>query len=253
MRTAIRSPKGWRRAAAAVIGVALLATACAELTAPLGPEVGKGISSAIAKYVTPDPVPPNAPVPAATIPPGALRYRRILMQAWEYHFGLAEEPAIAFGQVHQESRFDCSAVSLAGSAGCAQFMPGTAQWINSLLPAEIRATCPTVSGCPMDPRWAFAALVEFDWRLWSGGKWAASNRERWAFALAAYNGGSAVSGGERGACRNDVTCDHTRYFDHVERFCGATGRSAAACRENRHYPRVILDRWMPLYRTWLRL
>ena len=175
------------------------------------------------------------------------------MQAWEYHFGLAEDPAIAFGQVHQESRFDCTAVSSAGSAGCAQFMPMTAQWINDLLPAEVRATCPSASGCPMDPRWAFAALVEFDWRLWNATKWAASNRERWGFSLAAYNGGSAVSGGERTACRTATGCDHTRYFDHVERFCGATGRSAASCKENRHYPRAILERWTPLYRAWLRM
>jgi membrane-bound lytic murein transglycosylase MltF len=104
----------------------------------------------------------------------------------------------------------------------------------------------------MDPLWALTAMVEYDWRLWRANTWAANNRERWAFALAAYNGGGAVTGGERTACRSSSGCSPTRYFDHVERFCGATGRSAASCRENRQYPRIILDRWTPAYRAWLK-
>jgi hypothetical protein len=40
-------------------------------------------------------------------------------------------------------------------------------------------------------------------------------------------------------------------FDHVDRFCGAQGRSPAACAENRQYPRLILDQWVPMYKNWL--
>jgi soluble lytic murein transglycosylase-like protein len=244
------SPSSWsvtpraRRARlwCGVAGLAFVAAACATLEAP---------SMSLFGSMT-DASPSRADHSLPAIPPAASRYRTFLMQAWQYHFAMAEDPAIGFGQIHQESRFDCTAISPGGSRGCAQFMPATAEWINNLIPAEVRARCPSTAGCPMDPRWALTALVEYDWRLWTAGTWAASGRERWAFTLAAYNGGSAVSGGERTACAQSRGCDPARYFGHVERFCGATGRSAASCRENRQYPRVILDRWTPLYHTWLR-
>jgi soluble lytic murein transglycosylase-like protein len=189
--------------------------------------------------------------PEPVIPPGAVKYRAFLMQAWQHYFQLAQQPAIGFGQVHQESRFDCAAVSPGGSRGCAQFMPATAEWINKMLPAEVRARCPSASGCPMDPRWALAALVEYDWWLWSRATWAAGDRERWAFTLTQYNGGGTVTGAERKACADSRGCDPKRYFDNVERFCGAAGRSAASCKENREYPKIILDHWRPMYQRWL--
>jgi hypothetical protein len=230
-----------------MVGLALLMGACAEVTGPLADS-----ASSIAKYLSPDPVVTSGPVAASSIPPGAVRYRRLLMQAWEFHFGLAEDPAIGFGQVHQESRFDCAAVNARGSAGCAQFMPATAEWINALIPKAVRDTCPSRSGCPMDPRWALTALVEYDWRLWSSHAWAADDQERWAFTLATYNGGGAVTGGERAACAKNPGCNPARYFKHVELFCGTTGRSTASCEENRAYARIILKQWAPIYHTWLR-
>jgi len=239
------------RASVLAMSVALIVVGCAELAGP--PDPGRVIASGIAKYLHLEPPDPEAMSAVSAIPPpGAVRYRRLLMQAWQYHFGLAEDPAIGFGQVHQESRFECGALSPKGSAGCAQFMPATAEWINSLIPKEVQKTCSSRSGCPMDPQWALTALVEYDWRLWGSHRWAANNRERWAFSLAAYNGGSAVSTGERAACGNSPRCNPTHYFDHVELFCGATGRSPVACRENRQYPHIILDQWAPAYRAWLR-
>ena len=98
---------------------------------------------------------------------------------------------------------------------------------------------------------ALTALVESDWRLWSGNAWAATPRDRWVFALAGYNGGGVVTGAERAACAGSRGCNPARYFDNVERFCGANGRSAASCRENRQYPRVILEFWTPAYHRWL--
>lgn len=189
--------------------------------------------------------------PAQSVPPGAYKYRTFLMQAWQFYFQLGQDPAIGFAQVHQESRFDCSAVSRGGSLGCAQFLPSTAEWVNQRLPAEVRARCPVKSGCPMDPRWAFSAMVEYDWWLWSRTAWAQGDRERWAFTLTQYNGGGAVVGAEKKACEGTRGCNGRRYFDHVERFCGAAGRSSASCTENRQYPKLILDHWRPLYQRWL--
>jgi hypothetical protein len=226
MRAAVARVRG----AAVAVALGLYVSACGQID--LGPAVAE------------------SPVPA--VPPGAVRYRPLLMQAWQYYFQFSQDPAIAFAQVHQESRFDCSAVSPGGSRGCAQFMPATAEWIQKLLPAQIRATCPVASGCPMDPRWAFSAMAEYDYRLFNEVAWAATLRDRWAFALTRYNGGSYVTGGERKACEANRGCNPKRYFDHVERFCGATGRSVASCNENRQYPKIILDHWTPLYQRWLR-
>jgi soluble lytic murein transglycosylase-like protein len=217
------------RHALAAAGVSLLLTACGQLEFPSLPgESGVG-----------------------TIPPGAVRYRATLMQAWQYYFHMGQDPAIGFGQVHQESRFDCAAVSRGGSRGCAQFTPATAEWINKMLPADVRKSCPSASGCPMDPRWALTAMVQYDWQLWNGDAWAANNRERWGFALATYNGGTVVTGAERKACAASRGCSPARYFDNVDRFCGAQGRAPAACAENRQYPRLILDQWAPMYKNWL--
>jgi hypothetical protein len=211
------------------VAVALLASGCGQI------DLGREVS----------------PVPANAVPPNAIKYRAALLQAWQYYFGL-QDAGIAFGQVHQESRFDCAVVSPGGSMGCAQFTPGTAEDMQRVIPREVRATCPRRSGCPMDPRWAFTAMVQYDWQQWSAATWARETRERWGFTLAAYNGGAGwTSGSERKVCERTRGCDPNKYFEHVERMCGTTGRAAPACRENRQYPRIILDHWAPMYRRWL--
>ena len=70
--------------------------------------------------------------------------------------------------------------------------------------------------------------------------------------LASYNGaGTAVTSAERRPARPARRTVPPATSTTWERFCGSAGRSAAACGENRHYPRVILDRWAPMYKTWL--
>jgi hypothetical protein len=242
MRSALTGRAGRRLLGA--VALLFLVTACAEVTALIGPVPGLGGLPGV-----------TGPAPAApadfAIPAGAVRYRVYLMQAWQYHFAMAEDPAIGFGQVHQESRFDCSAVSSGGSVGCAQFRPATAAEVNQWIPAQVRATCPVVSGCPLDPKWALTAMVEYDFHLWNGVSKVATPRERWGFTLSAYNGGGAVTGAERAACARSRDCDPARYFHNVERYCGSFGRSEASCRENREYPHVILDTWAPGYHRWL--
>ena len=65
-----------------------------------------------------------------------------------------------------------------------------------------------------------------------------------AFADAAYNGGAGGLDSERRACKLASWCDHTRWFDNVERLCLKSkvalygGRSA--CDINRHHVRDVL-------------
>jgi hypothetical protein len=94
-------------------------------------------------------------------------------------------------------------------------------------------------------------LVRYDSRLFLAASWASPSRERLAVMLSGYNGGFGHVMKERAVCMEHQDCLGSLYFGNIERYCGARGRAAWACEENRHYPAVILDRWAPLYRRWL--
>jgi len=195
--------------------------------------------------------PASAHEPPFTPPPLAQAFKKDLLRVWQVYFQQSQPAAIGFAQVHQESRWKPEARSGVGASGLAQFMPPTAKWIHSLLPADVRAACPSTSGCPLDPRWALQAMVRFDRLLWDAAIWARPDRERQAAMLSAYNGGGRHLTNERAACAEHPDCDPSRYFKNIERYCGARGRAVWACAENKMYPEVILDRWTPLYAKWL--
>lgn len=68
--------------------------------------------------------------------------------------------------------------------------------------------------------------------------------EALAFADAAYNGGSRGVNNERRACKLDPKCDHTRWFNHTERFCLKSRTplygNRSACDINRHHVRDVM-------------
>jgi membrane-bound lytic murein transglycosylase MltF len=188
--------------------------------------------------------------PAFVPPPLAQAFKKDLLRVWEFYFQRTQPAAVGFAQTHQESRWKPDAKSKF-AAGLAQMTPATAPWIHAMLPADVRAACPTASGCPLDPRWSLWALGKYDRLLWGQMTWAANDREHWGASLAAYNGGSGHIQKERRACVLPA-CDPARYFGHVQRMCGAGGRAAWACEENTRYAPVILDKYMPLYASWLK-
>jgi soluble lytic murein transglycosylase-like protein len=184
------------------------------------------------------------------IPAEAQKYRRQIIKAWQYYFGLAETPATGFAQIHQESRFKSTAQSPVGAAGLAQFMPSTADWINSVLPIDQKCYSGP-AGCPLDPTWAINALSAFDSRLFTVyGRITTVSNERWGFSLAAYNAGEGSVAKERAKCYALRDCISARWFDNTENMCS---RLPANCRETRDYSRVILFTWRPLYAAWLSL
>lgn len=213
------------------------------LLAALLPACGQGDPS-------PPAPPPQAPVatpaPAdtarpAAIPREALAYRDNFIRIWRYYFAYAESPNVGFAQVHQESRWKTSAKSKF-AIGIAQFTPATASQYAKILPAEVQAQCPTKMGCPTDPNWALNALSLYDYHLHRDLTWAATNDDRWRLALAGYNGGMHWLLRERTKANNS-----THWID----IANACMRSVDACKENRGYPVVIIEKWRPLYRTWL--
>lgn len=180
-----------------------------------------------------------------TVPAGAGRYRHVLTLEARQVWGLGAPVATFAAQIHQESGWDASAVSHAGARGMAQFMPGTEAWIQRAIPALAS------NDGALNPVWSIRALVNYDRWLWDRIR-ASDDCQRMAKTLSAYNGGLtwlqrderlAQSAPGKGPGSAEASM---RWFDGVERF--NSGRSAAAWRENRAYPRVILRVREPIYR-----
>lgn len=172
---------------------------------------------------------------AQTIPHAAAKYRQDLTRNARLVWGIDAPVATFAAQIHQESGWRHDARSkFAG--GLAQFTPDTADWIGGAFPD-------LADRQPFNPAWALRALVRYDLWLWERMP-AAASCDRMAFSLAAYNGGAGWISRDRKAARQ-AGADPDRWWGAVERFNG--GRADWAFRENRDYPRRILQRWEPMY------
>lgn len=171
---------------------------------------------------------------ADEIPREAQKYRRDLVRNAHLVWGLNAPVATFAAQIHQESRWQPDARSPFAN-GLAQFTPATADWIGDV-DAEL------AEPQPFNPAWALRALVRYDKLLYDRAGGATACDSMW-MALWAYNGGE-------GWVRRDKTLARQRGANvhlatEVEPF--NAGRNAAAFKENRGYPHVILYRWQPLY------
>lgn len=173
--------------------------------------------------------------PEPRIPVRADGYQKLLEREAIGRFGLAAPVALLAAQLHQESAWRADAASQYAQ-GMAQFTPRTAAWIPDVC-ADLGT--PNV----WDARWSIRAQACYMHYLYGQFPAAASACERWAFSLAAYNGGL-------GWVRRDqylasaTGADATRWWQHTERF---SARAAWAFAENRQYPRRILLTLEPVY------
>jgi hypothetical protein len=180
---------------------------------------------------------PACAAPSGGVPPAAARYRVPLIQTVQAYCGLSCPTADFAAQIHQESRFRTEAKSPVGAVGMTQFMPATAKWISGIYPAQLGANQPA------DPVWAMRAMVLYDGWLMARVK-GATPCDRAAKGKSAYNGGLGwVYRDEKTAAASGL--DPARWWGNVERV--NAGRSAAAWRENRDYPRLILTVHAPAY------
>jgi soluble lytic murein transglycosylase-like protein len=176
---------------------------------------------------------------ADTIPAAAQQYRSVLIRAARVEGGLSAPVAVFAAQLEQESGWHPEARSWVGASGLAQFMPATARDLGRSRPDLGPAN-------PINPGWALRALVAYDLDL-RGRVRAATEGDAWAMALAAYNGGLTwVRRDAALAVRRGL--DPLRWWGSVETV--NAGRSAAAWRENRGYPRAILLKRQPKYLAW---
>lgn len=173
----------------------------------------------------------------AEIPAVAERYQRDLTRIAQAEWGLDAPVAMFAGQIHQESRWKFDARSPVGAQGLGQVMPSTAAWLAATFPAVLG------KNEPYNPTWSMQALVSYD-RWLASRITAADSCEQAAMILSSYNGGLGWLIRDR-KLASAKGADKLTWFDSVERF--NAGRSAAAFKENRAYPRLILRQWEPLY------
>lgn len=165
-----------------------------------------------------------------TIPRTAQSYRATLTRAAHATWGMDAPISVFAAQVHTESGWNSKARSPVGAQGLAQFMPSTAAWLPEVAPE-------TGKPAPFNPGWSLRALCTYDRWLWERND-GASDYERMAFTLSAYNGGQGWVNRDRKKARS-LGLDDRVWFSSVENV--NAGRSAAAFRENRNYPRLILQ------------
>lgn len=176
-------------------------------------------------------------VAAPPIPAQAQRHRALLIREARAQWGMDAPVATFAAQIHQESRWDERAVSHAGAQGLAQFMPGTAKWLPTVAPE-------TGEPLPYSPSWAIRAMVTYDRWLWRRVV-AASDCDRWAMTLSAYNGGLLWL--QRDQAQTSLAGMNPRIWTHVAMH--NAGRSASNFRENRGYPTRILEIVTPAYKA----
>jgi len=173
----------------------------------------------------------------AEIPMQAEQYRRDLSRIAQAEWGLEAPVATFAAQVHQESRWKFNAKSPAGAQGLGQVMPTTATWLAELFPKALGKVE------PYNPTWSMQALVSYD--RWLADRIKARDQcQQGAMVLSSYNGGLGWLIRDR-KLASAKGADPLTWFGSIERF--NAGRSAAAFKENRQYPRLILQRWERLY------
>ncbi|AKO45693.1 lytic transglycosylase domain-containing protein [[Haemophilus] ducreyi] len=179
------------------------------------------------------------PLIAQAEPQAAKQYQRELTRNSHAIGGLNAPVALFAAQIHQESQWNVTALSHVGAQGLAQFIPQIASWIASQYP-ELK------TNQPFNPDWALRALVLYDYWLYQRIH-AATDCDRWAFVLSAYNGGLGWVQRDKRKARIQGL-DPMAYWHTVESV--NAGRSRANFIENRGYPKRIIYRWQLRYMHW---
>jgi soluble lytic murein transglycosylase-like protein len=175
----------------------------------------------------------------AQIPEKAYAYREAIhsevLRVWGLHVP-ENTYSISAGTIHQESAWNPKAQS-PYAKGLTQFTDAT--W------GDMRQVDPSI-GNVWDPLDAIRAMVLYHNRLWTSLKdTPVANNNRWAFVLSSYNGGLGWVRRDQALCQGE--CNRLLWFNNVEL---KSGRAAWAFKENRGYPRNIINRWVPLYRNY---
>jgi soluble lytic murein transglycosylase-like protein len=166
-------------------------------------------------------------------PVAARQYRNEVIREARAVWGLNAPVAVMAGQVEQESGWRPDVCS-PYACGLTQFTPATATWISGLY-SELAGSD------VFNPSWAIRALVRYDFRLY-GATRAATDMDKWSFALSAYNGGLGTLRRELSLCT--MSCDTWAGVSPLR------ARAIWAHKENRSYVSTILERRQFTYAGW---
>ena len=176
---------------------------------------------------------------AANLPGQCRQYQGLFIREARAVWGINAPSASMAAQAFQESRCLPGAVSPVGARGVGQFMPATAKWMPSIDPM----LAPKDGWGVTTPAWDIRALVSYDRWLWHRVK-GADSCQKMAKAMRGYNGGLGwVYRDEKLAVAKGL--NPLVNFGQLDRV--NAGRSAAAFRENTHYPRLILLTYEPRF------
>lgn len=158
------------------------------------------------------------------------RYLPQVVREAHYQVGPEAPTHLFMGQIEQESRCDQGVTAFDGGMGLGQFMPATADWMQSREPAlkEI-----SESAAPYDPKWAIRALILYDDYLYG-----IVACKGWYFSFRAYNGGAGALNKE---IRRAASCEYLL----VEKQCRRkvirlkSGKLLDMCTVNVGYPSEI--------------
>jgi soluble lytic murein transglycosylase-like protein len=171
----------------------------------------------------------------AQVPEGADGYRREYVRIVRSEWGLEAPVAALAAQIHQESGWNCRAMSRVGAKGCAQFMPTTAAWIGEV-DRGLR------EGDVYSPAWAFRAQAVY--MKWLRDRVKGSDPcNQLAFALSGYNGGLGYVYRRQKLSREPGTCFRATCEINP-------GIAASNQLENARYPTRILLEIEPRYERW---
>lgn len=176
----------------------------------------------------------------AQVPAEAARYRAELVKASQLVWGLDAPIPVFAGQITQESGWD-AAICSPYACGLTQFTPATAEWIQRMYGVELGRMD------RFDPKWAIRAMVRYDYYLYS--RVGATPCDSMWMALWGYNGGEGWRKRDQAKAQR-AGADPLKARE-VEPF--NAGRSAAAFKENRGYPRKILLLHQPRFVGWGRM
>ncbi len=165
-------------------------------------------------------------------------YKPTVIREARAEYGLNAPIPMFAAQIHQESLWRKGARSKYAN-GLTQFTPSTERWIKQLYPQSLGW------GNSFNPKWAIRALVKYDHWLYQRIK-ATDACNRWAFALAAYNGGLGwINRDKRLTAKHGK--NHLKWWGHVEKY---SRRARWAFKENRGYPRKIIYQHQRKYQHW---
>jgi len=178
----------------------------------------------------------------AQVPGNAVQYQgEMTRSAYRIHGPGAPVAALA-AQIHQESGWDCNAVSWAGAEGCGQFMPGTSKDAARRWPED----CAPVN--TFSDRWAFNCrdrhLKSLTPKSFQTPPKPLTPCDDFAFRLRAYNGGWRVKLDRKLAGENGFNPD-----SWVEVGPFNASRRESAYIENKEYPERIF-KLEPRYASW---